>query len=99
MHLLPHMSWVLDSIGFQVQNKKLTALVTHPNSYKHIKVLAKVRMHDVLFPATGGGHITHDDFKSMDISVCNEGANGERLATFGVNDKMFCRCCRSIAEN
>ncbi len=53
-----------------LNEKKVTAPVTRPNIQQRIEILAKARTHRALFHASGGGHITHDDFfKSMQISV------------------------------
>ncbi len=58
-------------LKFKLNKKKVTAPITHhpspithhPSQYtKSIEFLAKARIHRVLFHATGGSHITHDDF-------------------------------------
>ncbi len=56
-------------LAYKLNKKMVNAPITHPNTQKRIVVLAKARMHGALFHATGGGHITHDVFKSMAISV------------------------------
>ena len=57
-------------LASKLNKQKVTAPVTRPNSRERIKVLARVKTHGALFHATGGGHITHDDFfLSMEISV------------------------------
>ncbi len=47
-------------LASKLSTKKKTAPVTHQDSKEHIKVLAKSKMHESLFHATGGGHIVNN---------------------------------------
>ncbi len=58
------------ALACKLNKNKVTAPITCPNTQQRIEILARARTCGALFHATGGGHITHDDFfKSMEISV------------------------------
>ncbi len=59
---LTHHGYDGSVLASKLNKQKVTAPVTRPNSSECIEVLARARTHGSLFHATGGGHITHNDF-------------------------------------
>ncbi|KAL7465783.1 hypothetical protein ACHAXS_012907, partial [Conticribra weissflogii] len=59
-----------DQLKAKLNKKKNKRAVTKAHSIERQELLSKAKTHGALFCATGGGHITSDDFfKSMEMPV------------------------------
>ncbi len=58
------------ALQVEIKKSKLSTNVTVPITNDRIKLIAEAKSHGQLFPATGGSHLTSDNFfKAMEVPV------------------------------